>query len=51
METPMKLIAATVASLSLMMPALAQADTKSRPDVRSVAPALEKYTQGTLADL
>jgi 4-carboxymuconolactone decarboxylase len=45
----MKLLAATIASLSLLAASAAQADaTKMREDVRTVAPALEKYTQGTL---
>src|SRR6266568_7118385 len=45
----MKLLAATLASLSLLASASAQADqTKMREDVRLVAPALEKYAAGTL---
>ena len=57
----MKLIAATVASLALITSSLAQAEqthamssSNTLPpmltpdDVRMVAPALEKYTQGTL---
>jgi 4-carboxymuconolactone decarboxylase len=54
----MKLLDATIASLSLIAASLAQGDqTKAGPrskpmlmlnDVRMVAPALEKYTQGTL---
>ena len=42
----MKLLAATLASLSLLAAASAQADpTQVREDVRMVAPALEKYAQ------
>jgi alkylhydroperoxidase/carboxymuconolactone decarboxylase family protein YurZ len=45
----MKLIAMTLASLSLLASSGAQADpTKARDDVRAVAPALEKYRQDTL---
>src|SRR5713101_5834202 len=54
----MKLLAATIASLSLIASSAAQADqTKAAPsskpmltleDVRMVAPALEKYTQSRL---
>ncbi len=45
----MKLLAATLASLSLLASASAQADpTQVREDVRMVAPALEKYAQSTL---
>src|SRR6266852_9418752 len=54
----MKLLAATIASLSLIASSSAQADqTKAAPsskpmltleDVRMVAPALEKYTQNRL---
>src|SRR6266480_3183000 len=45
----MKFIAATLATLSMLVSASAQADpTKTREDVRMVAPALEKYAQGTL---
>ena len=45
----MKLLAATLATLSMLASASAQADqTKMREDVRMVAPALEKYAQGTL---
>ena len=52
----MKLLAAAIASLSLIASSSAQADpTKAAPrsmptpdDVRIVAPALEKYTQGRL---
>ncbi len=45
----MKLIAMTLASLSLFASSAAQADpTKAREDVRAVAPALEKYRQDTL---
>ena len=45
----MKLIAMTLASLSLLASSTAQADPrKARDDVRAVAPALEKYRQDTL---
>jgi len=45
----MKLIAAAIATLSMLGSASAQADpTKAREDVRMVAPALEKYAQGTV---
>ncbi len=45
----MKLIAMTLASLSLLASAVAQADpTKAREDVSAVAPALEKYRQDML---
>jgi 4-carboxymuconolactone decarboxylase len=45
----MKLIAMTLASLSLLASSLAQADpTKARDDVRAVAPALERYTLAAL---
>src|SRR5258708_1678085 len=45
----MKLIAMTLASLSMLASSFAQADpAKSRDDVRAVAPALEKYRQDTL---
>ena len=57
----MKLLTAAIASLSLMVSSVAQADpitVTSRPDalppmltlddVRMVAPALERYTQGPL---
>jgi 4-carboxymuconolactone decarboxylase len=57
----MKLLDATIASLSLIAASLAQGDqTKAGPrskpmltlnDVRMVAPALEKYMQGPLLDL
>jgi 4-carboxymuconolactone decarboxylase len=43
----MKLIALTLASLSLFASSTAQA-TEARDDVRAVAPALEKYKQGIL---
>src|SRR5258705_4716746 len=43
----MKLIAMTLASLSLLASSTAHA-TKARDDVRAVAPALEKYQQDTL---
>ena len=45
----MKFIAATLATLSMLGSASAQADpTKAREDFRMIAPALEKYAQGTL---
>jgi 4-carboxymuconolactone decarboxylase len=44
----MKLIAMTLASLSLLASSAAQADPKARDDVGAVAPALEKYRQDTL---
>jgi 4-carboxymuconolactone decarboxylase len=45
----MKLLAATIASLSLLASTLVQAEgTKMREDVRMVAPALEKYARSTL---
>src|SRR5882757_5556282 len=45
----MKFFAAAIATLSLMASSSAQAEgTKMQEDVRMVAPALEKYTQGTL---
>jgi 4-carboxymuconolactone decarboxylase len=45
----MKFLAATIATLALMASSAAQAEgTKMLEDVRLVAPALEKYTQGTL---
>jgi 4-carboxymuconolactone decarboxylase len=54
----MKRLAATLASLSLIASASAQADpTKAAPGsptpdhVRTVAPALEKYAQGPVSDL
>src|SRR5258705_9835195 len=43
----MKLIAMTLASLSLLASSTAQA-TKEHDEVRAVAPALEKYRQDTL---
>jgi len=43
----MKLIAMTLASLSLLTSSTAQA-TEARDDVRAVAPALEKYKEDTL---
>jgi 4-carboxymuconolactone decarboxylase len=43
----MKLIAMTLASLSLLASSTVQA-TKARDDARAVAPALEKYKQDTL---
>ena len=57
----MKLLAATIATFSLIAPSLAQTDqTKAAPgskpiltldDVRMVAPALEKYARGALGDV
>ena len=46
----MKLIAMTLASLSLLASSGAQADptNKTRDDVRAVAPALEKYRRDVL---
>jgi 4-carboxymuconolactone decarboxylase len=45
----MKLLAAAVASLSLVASSMAAADpTKGRDDVRAVAPALEKYRDGVV---
>jgi len=45
----MKLLAAAFATLSLMASSMAQAEgTKIQKDVHMIAPALEKYTQGTL---
>ena len=44
----MKIIAVTLASLSMLASSVAQADPKSRDEVRAVAPALEKYRQDTL---
>ena len=45
----MKLLAAAIASLSLLGASIAQADpTKAREDVRAVAPALEKYRDNTV---
>src|SRR6267142_6232736 len=45
----MKLVAMALASLSLLASSVAQADpTRTRDDVRAVAPALEKYRQDTL---
>jgi 4-carboxymuconolactone decarboxylase len=45
----MKFLSATIATLALMASSVAQAEgTKMLDDVRMVAPALEKYTQGTL---
>src|SRR5437016_5641841 len=45
----MKLLAAAFATLSLMASSAAQAEgTKIQKDVHMIAPALEKYTQGTL---
>ena len=45
----MKFLAATLATMSMLASASAQADqTKMREDVRLVAPALEKYAAGTL---
>src|SRR5207244_300806 len=48
-EIIMKLVAMTLASLSLLASATAQPDPrKARDDVRAVAPALERYKQDTL---
>jgi 4-carboxymuconolactone decarboxylase len=48
----MKALAATLASLSLLASAAAQAQPMpAREDVRTVAPALEKYTQGALGEV
>jgi 4-carboxymuconolactone decarboxylase len=48
-EVWMKFLAATIATLALMAPSATQAEgTKMLDDARMVAPALEKYTQGTL---
>src|SRR5260221_2184461 len=45
----MKFFAAAIATLSLMASSSAQAEgTKMQEDMHMVAPALEKYTQGTL---
>jgi 4-carboxymuconolactone decarboxylase len=45
----MKLVAMTLASLSLLASSVAQGDpTKARDDARTVAPALEKYRQDLL---
>jgi 4-carboxymuconolactone decarboxylase len=45
----MKFLAATIATLTLMTSSAPQAEgTQMLDDVRMVAPALEKYTQGTL---
>src|SRR4051812_42342164 len=45
----MRLIAITLASLSLLSSSVVQADpTQPREDVREVAPALEKYRQDVL---
>jgi 4-carboxymuconolactone decarboxylase len=45
----MKFLAVAIAALSLMASSATQAEgTKMSEDVRMVAPALEKYTQGTL---
>src|SRR4030088_2774756 len=45
----MRLLAAAIATLSLMASATVQAQESSmKENVRMVAPALEKYTQGTL---
>jgi 4-carboxymuconolactone decarboxylase len=44
-----KLIAMTLATLSMLASSVAQADpTKARDDANPVAPALEKYRQGTV---
>ena len=48
-DAQMKFIAATLATLSMLVSASGQTEvTKMREDVRMVAPALEKYAQGTL---
>ena len=45
----MRLLAAAIASLSLIGSSSAQTEgTKTQEDMRMVAQALEKYTQGTL---
>src|SRR5947209_11924792 len=45
----MKFLAATISTLALMASSAAHAEnSKMREDLRMVAPALEKYTQGTL---
>jgi len=45
----MKFLTAAIVTLTLMAPSMVQADeTKMNENVRMVAPALEKYTQGTL---
>ena len=45
----MKLLAAALASLSLVASTMAGTDpTKARDDIRAVAPALEKYRQGVV---
>ena len=45
----MRLLAAAIATLSLMGSAAAQTQSsKMKEDARMVAPALEKYRQGTL---
>jgi hypothetical protein len=57
----MKLVAAAIAALSLISTTYAQGQhtdnarklepMQTRNDIRMVAPALEKYAQGPLADL
>src|SRR5260221_10176563 len=47
----MKLFAATLASLVLVIASSVRAEGKMPEDMRAVAPALEKYAQGPLADL
>lgn len=49
----MKLVVATIASLFLAASASAKAEQRMQgaADIASVAPALEKYTQGVVADL
>ena len=50
----MKLLAATIATLSLMVASSARAEQAPRrlvDDLSSVAPQLEKYAQGPIADL
>jgi 4-carboxymuconolactone decarboxylase len=45
----MKIVTMAMAALSVLASSAAQADpTKARGDVLAVAPALEKYRQGTL---
>ena len=49
----MKLLAATIATLSLMVVSSARADRRrgAVDDLGSVAPQLEKYAQGPVGDL
>ena len=45
----MRLLTAAIATLSLMVSSIAQAqDAKMQENLRMVAPALEKYRRGTL---